>query len=55
MVSLTIVAGLNSLTIGPDNIIRRLQGTQTEAAVVLSNRHRQKVGLTINVFFTLNL
>ncbi len=49
------VAGFNSLTIGPDNIIRRLQGMQTEAAVVLSNRQRQKVGLTIHVFFTLNL
>ncbi len=44
------VAGLNSLTIGPDNIIRRLQGAQKEAAVVLRNRQRQKVGLTINVF-----
>ncbi len=55
MTSLTNVTGLYSLTSGPDNIIRRLQDTQKEVAVVLSNRQRQKGRLTINVFFTLNL
>ncbi len=44
MTSLTNVTGLYSLTSGPDNIIRRLQDTQKEAAVVLSNRQRQKGG-----------
>ncbi len=40
----TIVTGLNSVNIGPDNIIRRLQDMQKEAAVMLSNRQRQKGG-----------